>query len=354
METMTSIVDVAENPQTRQTVQNLLAARCRALGTPVAVVGTNSSASLLLAALAQGGAPLAGVFDRDPRPTRFQGCLVQPLEGLRELDPGTTAVIASPTASIQLEETLTRIRKIHAGPVLCLEQLLDLWTLFESLKTPLQYNYGDHILKTWGLILQAEPAAWNYLPPGLDIEGKTVLELGPFEGHFSMMLMQRRPQRVIGLEGRPENYAKAAVLKAYLDWSNYTLRFGDMHLLDSLVPEPVDMIFCSGVHYHSAKPWWFLETCMEKCGSIVLSGHVASTHSPPGRRRREVALDAGVYSFEVFPEGGDPLSGLTPYSLWFQEKDLIHFVESRGFRYEKFNEWVNPHGLWVCSHLTRK
>ncbi len=127
-----------------------------------------------------------------------------------------------------------------------------------------------------------------------------------------------------------------------------------MHLFPSIVPESLDVIFCSGVLYHSEKPWWLLKTCMDHCDTIIVSGQVASEHSKAPRRFKEVTLDSGTYSFELFSEGGDNLSGLTGQSLWFHEDDLKHFVNHCGFHYEKYNEWVNPHGLWVCSLLTRK
>ncbi len=352
------------NPQTvettkaeeevRQSMETVLKARCQALGVPVAIVGTQSAAVLLFNVLQNAQVPLAGIYEKSPHAAELQGLEVRPLETLSEVDPKTVVVVASSASSIELEDTLTRINSVFKGQVLCLEHLLDLPGLFQALKTSLDYKYGPHILDEWAKQMNEPPSHWPHVPDGFSVEGKTVLEFGPFEGHFSMMLMSQKPKRVIGLEGRPDNYAKVALLKAYLDWSNYTLRFGDMHLFPSLVPEALDVIFCSGVLYHSEKPWWLLKSCMEKCDTIILSGHVSSEHSKKPQRFQNVELENGTFEFEVFAEGGDNLSGLTPHSLWFKEEDLISFVNHHGFQYEKYREWVNPHGLWICSQLTRK
>lgn len=348
------IQSTEELDETRKTLETVLAARCRAFGTPVAVVGTQSAAVFLLKILSEADIPLAGVFEKSPHPAELHGIEVQSLESLSEMDSQTVVLVASSASSIELEDTLTRIDSVFNGQVFCLEHLLDLPSLFQALKAPLDYKYGPHILDEWARQMHEVPSYWPHIPDGFNVEGKTVLEFGPFEGHFSMMLMSQKPKRVIGLEGRPDNYAKVALLKAYHDWSNYTLRFGDMHLFPALVPETLDVIFCSGVLYHSEKPWWFLKTCLDKCDTIVLSGHVSSEHSPEPRQFQQVKLDIGTCDFEVFAEGGDNLSGLTSKSLWFKEEDLIAFVNHHGFKYEKFREWTNPHGLWICSLLTKE
>lgn len=340
--------------ESRQSMETVLKARCRAFGAPLAIVGTQAAASFLLKTLQTTEVPLIGIFEKSPHSADLQGMEVQPIEALSQVDPKTVVVVASSASSIDLEDTLTRIGSVFKGQVLCLEHLLDLPSLFQALKNPLDYKYGPHILDEWSKQMNDEPSHWPHMPDGFSVEGKTVLEFGPFEGHFSMMLMSQKPKRVIGLEGRPDNYAKVALLKAYLDWSQYTLRFGDMHLFPSLVPEALDVIFCSGVLYHSEKPWWFLKSCMGKCDTIIISGHVSSEHSKQPQRFQKVALENGDFEFEVFAEGGDNLSGLTQHSLWFKEDDLISFVNHNGFKYEKFREWVNPHGLWVCSLLTRE
>ncbi len=339
---------------TNPEIQSVISNRCKSLKAPIAIVGSRNSSKHILKILKDAEIIVTGIYDDTPHPTELGGKKVQPIQALSTIDPQPVVLVASLDSSIELEETLQRIQNVFPGRVLCLEHLLDLPTLFHDLKIPLDYKYNELLLSGWRKHLIEKPSPWQYLPPDFNLKNKTVLEFGPFEGHFSMMLMEQEPKRVIGLEGRSDNYAKTALLKAYMDWDNYTLRFGDMHLFPSIVPEPLDVIFCSGVLYHSEKPWWFLETCMNHCDTIILSSQVASKHSPEPRRFKEVTLDAGKFSFEIFSEGGDNLSGLSKQSLWFHEEDLAQFVEHHGFHYEKFNEWVNPHGLWICSILNRK
>jgi hypothetical protein len=95
---------------------------------------------------------------------------------------------------------------------------------------------------------------------------------------------------------------------------------------------------------------------MQHSDTIVLCGHISSEHSRPDRQFREVALESGTYSFEIYPEFGwdDGLSGVTSDSLWFKEKDLIHFLDYHGFRFNKYSTHVNQLGEWMMSVVTKK
>lgn len=330
--------------------------RCKQLGARIAVVGSKSSAQLLLEAIDNKDIPIAGIFEADcfKEKSLLNGRPVQPIDELSVLDSGDVVVIASSREATDLHETFERIQSVCSCKTLHLKALSDIFLLMEELRAPLDYQFHEFLFGR-GLLPQAnEYPYWHPIPPGIDFTGKTVLELGPFEGNNSVMIMGLHPKKVIGVEARPVNFAKISVIKSLYGWENYRLVLGDMHLFPQLVEEKIDIIFCSGVFYHSAKPWWLLETCLEHCDTLILCGHVSSEHSHGPRGFVEVALTSGTYQFEVYPEIGDNFSSVTGQSLWFKEEDLIHFLAYHGFHYEKYDSMVNETGLWVFSVVTKK
>lgn len=330
--------------------------RCKQLNAPIAIVGTNRSAVFLLETIEHGDILIRGVFETEKfrNQTEFKGYPVRPLQELKELDSEDVVIIASSAEATDLYETFMAIQSCCRCKVIHLKTLLDVYLLMKELKEPLQFKFDQFLFGRGFANLDYEDPYWHPVPPDVDFSNKTVLELGPFEGNNSVMLMGFKPKKVIGLEGRPLNFAKVSVIKALYGWENYSLILGDMHVFPQLVKEKIDIIFCSGVFYHSPQPWWLLKTCMEHCDTIVLCGHISSEHSTHQRRFQEVSLESGRYRFEIYPECGDDFSGLTNHSLWFKEDDLIHFLDYYGFTYKKYHSTVNSTGLWIFSVVIKK
>jgi len=356
MMNLAQVVDQYEDlKRSVDVLKRILFVRCKELESSIAIVGSKDSASLLLDALEGTDIPLVGIFDQARLQNRntLAGHSIRPLEDLSSLGPEDIVLIASNASATALMETRQTIQTLCPAQILDLKNLADVYNVIMGLKKPLDFQYEEYLFDYWVRDRLGEDTPWSFLPPGIDMKDKTILELGPFEAHNTIALMQQCPKQVIALESRPINFAKVSVVQSLMGWSNFSLRLGDMHVFPELVREPIDIIFSSGVFYHSDKPWWLLQTCMDYCDTMILCGQVSSKHSPPGRKFKSVTLENETYEFEVYPEFGDPLSGMADHSLWFKEKDLQRFVEGMGCRYEKFNEWVNPHGLWICSTVTR-
>ena len=333
-------------------------ARCKELNARVAVVGTKQSADLLLETLGNTEISIAGVYEHDlllGKPT-LHGHPIRPIRELSQLKPEDVVIIASTAEATDLYETFVLIQSLCPCKVLHLKSLMSAFMLNEELKTPLKIQF-DHFTFNRGLFtLPGENPYWHDIPPDVDFKNKVVLELGPFEGHDTVTIMSQKPKKVIGLEARPLNYAKISVARSLYNWQNYELILGDMHLFPQLIKDKIDVIFCSGVLYHSDKPWWLLKSCMDHCDTIVLCGHVASEYSGQPRRTKEVILESGTYQFGIYPEygWGDELSGVTGHSLWFTEEDLVRFLDYYGFQFKKYDSHINATGLWIHSVVTKK
>ncbi len=342
----------------REQLQRSLYAQCKKLNARIAVVGTKQSASILLEAIEGTDISICGVYEGVgfTENTIFQGHSVRPLKELSRLTANDIVVIASSAEATDLYDTFMIIKSFCPCKTIHLKSLMNVFSIANELKEPLRFCFDDFLFGQGVLPINMESPYWHPVPPDVDFKDKTVLELGPFEGHDTVMLMDQKPRKVIGIEARPLNYAKISVTRSLYNWQNYELILGDMHLFPQLINEKLDIIFCSGVFYHSDKPWWLLESCMQQSDTIVLCGHISSKHSRPYRNFREVELESGTYSFEIYPECGwnDGLSGVTNDSLWFKEKDLIHFLDYHGFRFHKYSTHVNPLGEWMMSVVTKK
>lgn len=330
--------------------------RCKQLSTRgIAIVGTGATASFLLSAIENKDIVFRGIFqsNRFHDLPSFKGHTVRPLRDLSECDKEDVVIIASTASMTELRETYLEIQSHCSCRILPIKFLMVFFEIITELKEPLNYKFEKFIFDRWYINNTHNLELYNLLLNGIDLKDKTVLELGPFEGNNSMALMEFGPRKVIGIEARPSNYAKIAVLKSLLGWDNYSLLLGDMHIFPQLINEKIDIIFCSGVFYHTDQPWWLLKTCMDNCDTILLLGHVSSKHSPQPRQFKQVVLESGTYEFEIYNELGDNLSGVQSQSLWFKEKDLVHFLDYHGFGYKKYNSWVNTDGLWICSRVNR-
>lgn len=332
--------------------------RCKGLNARIAVVGCRESALILLNVVQNTDIPFAGIYEQARFQTRndLNGLPIRPIAELKKLKADDVVVVASSMPATELQDTYALIRSLCPCRVVDFKILTDLFQIGTGLQKPLDIQFGDFLFGRGLQPLPGEYPYWQPLPPKVDFTGKVVLELGPFEGNNSVMLMALNPKKVIGIEARPVNYAKHAVMQSLYGWTNYTLMLGDMHLFPQMIREKIDIIFCSGVFYHSNKPWWLLQSCMEHCDTILLNGHVASDKRPTGHKTRTVTLESGTYEFEIYPEygWGDPLSGVISDSLWFKEADLIRFLDYYGFRYEKYSSTLNPTGYWIDSVVTKK
>ncbi len=338
-------------------VKNMVYGRCKQLNARLAVVGTKSSASFLLDILQGTDISLAGIYeiDRYRESDVFKGLCVYPAQELSQLDPRDVVIIASMAQATDLYDTFKEIQSYCSCKILTFRCLLDTFFLREELKKPLKFEY-DNFLFGESLTNSCKPPYWYPFPPNLILEDKTVLELGPFEGQVTPMIMDQRPKKVVGLEARPMNYAKVSVTRSLYNWDNYELVLGDMHLFPQLIDDKFDTIFCAGVLYHSDKPWWLLKTCMEHCNTIVLCGHVSTQNDSHSMETREVVLEIGPCRFEVRKENGwsDGLSGVGRESLWFSEKDLIRYLGHYGFDYLKYGSMKNSAGQLIYSLVRKK
>jgi SAM-dependent methyltransferase len=110
---------------------------------------------------------------------------------------------------------------------------------------------------------------------GLDLRGKSVLELGAGIGDLSTFFLDR-DCTLVSVEPRPENCQIFADTMTALAAGGYPrvgrsrLIQGDVESLDRFVEGTFDVVFCYGLLYHLRDPETALASMAERCAGLLL------------------------------------------------------------------------------------
>ena len=180
----------------------------------------------------------------------------------------------------------------------------------------------------------------KYILYFLDVRGARVLELGPFEGHHTILLDKMGAREIVGLEARADN-----VVKCQWTRSQYELTNAQFHMVDigalyrGELPMPVaggfDLLFCLGWLYHVPDPGRALAWCCGLAPTLFLGTHYVETcadRALPGQDE-EYRYGNRTYRVRRFSDGGpdDPLAGLSPFSRWLFRDDLVRLLHNCGY-----------------------
>ncbi len=177
----------------------------------------------------------------------------------------------------------------------------------------------------------------------LDLRGARVLELGPYEGYWTVLLEKMGVRENVAIELRPENLAKCRRVKDLfgLDRTSFVAQNIE-HLYEGKEPPayegPFDLVFCCGLLYHLPEPAKALRWMRTQAPRLFLGTHYVE----PAEARRYLAetftpakLRDGDHSYlgMNYREGGlaDPVSGASPHSFWPHEADLVAMVRAAGY-----------------------
>jgi len=183
----------------------------------------------------------------------------------------------------------------------------------------------------------------KYLLYFLDVRGQRVLELGPQEGHHSVMLEKLGVGELVAVEARPENIVKCNQIKARYHLDNTTFV---QHNIEDLyngkeAPKfapPFDLVFCCGTLYHFPNPAKALEWCHKQAPTLFLGTHYFEPASPETYQNpnfRPATLNHNGKSFQGMALGEDTRhlgSGLSELSFWPSEGDLVRMISDAGYK----------------------
>jgi hypothetical protein len=171
------------------------------------------------------------------------------------------------------------------------------------------------------------------------LEGKSVLELGPYEGYHTKALASREVSEIVAIEGNPRNYLKSLIVKDHFGLDSAVLMLGDFSKYLAERPKKFDLIFASGVLYHLFDPFGALENMVAMSDQIC----ICTTYYHPeiqgfrfSGNTREVqfpGLNPIVLHERV--NGIDTLGkkhGMETAAWMFEPQDLLRYLEYRGYK----------------------
>lgn len=181
-----------------------------------------------------------------------------------------------------------------------------------------------------------EDTRLKYITDFLDVRDQRILEIGPLEGHHSVILEKMGVRENIAIESRATNLRKCQRIKEkyHLDHTRFVqadlerlYRGEDVASFNG----PFDLVFCLGVLYHLPEPGRGLEWMRSQSSTLFLG-----TNYCEGRPRQNDVVyhyDGKSYRARKAPEGGidDPLSGMSPTSLRLYENDLLNLIHDVGY-----------------------
>lgn len=186
------------------------------------------------------------------------------------------------------------------------------------------------------------------LHEAVDLRGKSVLEVGCFEGIHTLGLCSYGAI-VTAVDVRPVNVVKTSVrLAAY--GASATVLPVDVEDEGVVFPD-YDVVFHCGVLYHLEEPVRHLKRLLPHCRAIYLDTHVAD------ETRATSTLESGGRTYRGFyyKEGGwaDPYSGRGEGAFWLRTADLRQLLEEAGFRTELWSERAERNGPRIGLFATR-
>lgn len=190
------------------------------------------------------------------------------------------------------------------------------------------------------------PQFWEAFPLA-----RTILELGSLEGGHSFALAAHPTvERLVGVEGRQANVARAEWVRTLLGASNVEFVQADLESTSLSTLGTFDVVFCCGLLYHLQRPWELIAQIGQVSSGLFLSTHYAAAeqantvrHGVRGTIYQEFGLD-------------DPLSGLSDESFWPTLDGLLGMLRDHGFTETNIvhNIQVHPNGPIVNLSAFRR
>lgn len=110
---------------------------------------------------------------------------------------------------------------------------------------------------------------YNLLEPHLNLEGKTVGDIGCNNGYYMFRMLEQKPKRLIGFDPGVISYLQFEFIDRFIDSSIRYELLGVEHLPE--YGEKFDTLFCLGVLYHRSDP---IKTLKELKGALNSGGEL--------------------------------------------------------------------------------
>jgi tRNA (mo5U34)-methyltransferase len=210
------------------------------------------------------------------------------------------------------------------------------WEIFEGVHTPGRNPVNE---------LLAHAAV------PIDLTGKTVLDVGPWNGCFSFECARRGASRVVGIGPDDPAITGFHRLQALLQAPNVDYVRGSVYDLDVQTIGKFDIVLFFGVLYHLRYPLLALDKLYEVCAEdLYLESFVTDNCLIMGQEREPRLLssidprlsETPIWQFYQFDELNQDSSN------WFGPNlcALVAALESAGFKVQHSESWGHRAAVW--------
>lgn len=195
------------------------------------------------------------------------------------------------------------------------------------------------------------------------VKGKKILELGPFEAYNTWQLEKLGADSVTCVEGNNLNFLKCLVVKEITGIKARFL-YGDFVMFLEQCRERYDIVWASGILYHSSEPLKLLAALAGTTDRMLIYTHyyeeeiisanrfLADNFDPGRNTWAEISGYRAKLHYKNYLETKDNFfsGGVEPHSFWMEKKDILGFLQGQGFNRITFgiDHRENPHGPAMC------
>jgi hypothetical protein len=187
-----------------------------------------------------------------------------------------------------------------------------------------------------------------------DVQGKSVLELGPLEGGHSYMLEKAGFASVLGIEANTRAYLKCLITKEITDLSHTRFVLGDFVKFLRASPPKFDAAFVCGVLYHMENPAELIELISHAADQVFIwTHHYVPSWQHVGRFTAAQPSEHKGFQHSLYrQEYGASLKragfcgGPLRYSSWMTREDILSCLKYFGFvdMQTNFDDPNHPNG----------
>jgi len=184
----------------------------------------------------------------------------------------------------------------------------------------------------------------KYIAYTLDFRDQRVLELGPLEGHWSILIEKMGAKENVSIEARQKNYIKCMRIKNKYGLNHtkfYQLNIEDLYNYNTHPPFSgnFDIIFCLGFFYHLPNPPKALAWFLTQSDTLFLGTHYVDDEFAEFFNQSNIFRDASIdYQGDVYrgkwylENVQENSSGMSNHSFWPYEDDLIRMLDLAGYQ----------------------
>jgi hypothetical protein len=198
------------------------------------------------------------------------------------------------------------------------------------------------------------------------IEGKTVLELGPLEAVHTYMISKKGVKEVIAIEANQRAFLKCLCIKEIMDIKNAKFLLGDFHEYLEKCTRRYDIVFASGVLYHSTKPIELIKNISKATDKVfiwsmyydkkIINNRIDLKKNFSSLKKLKYDGEKYYYSEHHYEQGLNIkyfCGGSNTSSIWLTKDSILKALEKNGFRKISINfdepNHQNGPSIGICA-----